>query len=325
MAAPTIDRTNYNNLVDDDGTNTVGTNWSKNQVKICLLDPIDTLVGVIWDNSICDGRLTLTTATPVTTADVTAAVTLYFTPYRGCRISLYDGVSVWNTRTFAELNIAVPAAASQMYDVFVYDNAGAPTLETLAWTNDTTRATALVLQDGVLVKSGATTRRYVGSFRTTTVAGQTEDSAAKRYVWNYYNRVPKPMRVVEVGNWNYTTATFRQANANTANQLDVVNGFAEEPIDVSLAISAYNTNTGVRVMLSIGEDSTTVPSTSVIDAAFDTSVVSTPAFFCARLIKVPAVGRHTYVWLEKSQASGTTTWRADLTGQGTGLTGGWRC
>src|SRR5580765_5799317 len=41
---PTIDRTNYNALVDDDGSNTTGTPWVKNQVKIVLLDPIDTLV-----------------------------------------------------------------------------------------------------------------------------------------------------------------------------------------------------------------------------------------------------------------------------------------
>jgi Chaperone of endosialidase len=39
--AITIDRTNYNALVDDDGTNTKGTPWSKNQVKIVLMDPID--------------------------------------------------------------------------------------------------------------------------------------------------------------------------------------------------------------------------------------------------------------------------------------------
>jgi Chaperone of endosialidase len=41
MAVITIDRTNYNALIDDDGTNTKGTPWSKNQVKIVLMDPID--------------------------------------------------------------------------------------------------------------------------------------------------------------------------------------------------------------------------------------------------------------------------------------------
>jgi hypothetical protein len=36
-----IDRTNYNALVDDDGSNLVGTPWTKNIVKTVVLDPID--------------------------------------------------------------------------------------------------------------------------------------------------------------------------------------------------------------------------------------------------------------------------------------------
>jgi hypothetical protein len=39
-----IDRTNFNALVDDDGSNTTGTLWTKNQVKIVLLDPIDAAI-----------------------------------------------------------------------------------------------------------------------------------------------------------------------------------------------------------------------------------------------------------------------------------------
>lgn len=40
-----IDRTNYNLLADDSGSNLDGTLWTKNQVKIVVLDPIDTLIG----------------------------------------------------------------------------------------------------------------------------------------------------------------------------------------------------------------------------------------------------------------------------------------
>lgn len=40
-----IDRTNFNALVDDDGTNTTGSIWNKNQIKNVLLDPIDAFVG----------------------------------------------------------------------------------------------------------------------------------------------------------------------------------------------------------------------------------------------------------------------------------------
>jgi len=37
-----IDRTNWTALIDDDGSNTVGTIWTKDKVKTVLLDPIDT-------------------------------------------------------------------------------------------------------------------------------------------------------------------------------------------------------------------------------------------------------------------------------------------
>lgn len=36
-----IDRTAYNALVDDDGSNLVGSIWNKNAIKTVLLDPID--------------------------------------------------------------------------------------------------------------------------------------------------------------------------------------------------------------------------------------------------------------------------------------------
>ncbi|MDO8632354.1 MAG: hypothetical protein Q7R41_17870, partial [Phycisphaerales bacterium] len=97
------------------------------------------------DTAIDQFRCSLTTAVPVTTADVTAAGTLYFVPYVGNRIALYDASGNATIYTSPEISIAVPAATSQLYDVFVYANAsGAPALELLAWTNDTTRATAIV-------------------------------------------------------------------------------------------------------------------------------------------------------------------------------------
>lgn len=40
-----IDRTNYNALVDDDGSNTIGSVWNKAAIKGVLLDPIDAAIG----------------------------------------------------------------------------------------------------------------------------------------------------------------------------------------------------------------------------------------------------------------------------------------
>jgi hypothetical protein len=177
--------------------------------------------------NVCQGRLTLTTGLPVTIADVTGATTIYFTPYMGNKIALYDGAA-WAIFTLTERSIALGTLTAALpYDVFIYSNAGTLTLEVLAWTNVNTRATNLVFQDGIYVKTGATTRRYLGTFYTTATT-TTEDSFAKRLLWNYYNRLRRPLRIVEAtDSWTYTTATFRQARASTANQVAVVIGVSE--------------------------------------------------------------------------------------------------
>ena len=159
-----------------------------------------------------DFRLTLTSGTPVTTSNVTAAGTVYACPYKGNAIALYDGTN-WNIRTSAEFSLALSGLTSgKPYDVFCYDNSGAPTLEFLVWTNDTTRATALAYQDGVLVKSGAATRRYMGTFYTTGTT-TTEDSEANRYLINYYHPVNKRTLGVFSTNRATTSASFVELNS----------------------------------------------------------------------------------------------------------------
>jgi len=258
-----------------------------------------------------EGRLTLTSGTAVTTADVTAATTLYYALYKGDHIALYDGSTAWTTLTFTELSIAVPSTTSTMYDVFIYNNAGTATLELTAWTNDTTRATALVSQNGVYVKSGATTRRYMGSFRTTTVSGQTEDSFAKRYVWNYYNRVARPMSRVDTTNtWNYSSTTFQQANANAANQLDMVIGVAEDEVHAQ-ALGDYGSSGATFRLgaIGIGVDSTTVNSGQIY---ISSPANSGTAGLCHVMYEgIVAAGRHTLVWLEKGAGADTQIWQGD--------------
>jgi len=253
------------------------------------------------------GRLTLTTLVPVTTADVLAATTLRYTPYTSAQIALYSGAA-WALFSFSELSIAVPATTSQLYDVFVFDNAGTRTLELLAWTNDTTRATALVQQDGVLCKSGALTRRYVGSMRTTTVSGQTEDSTVKRYVWNVTNRVARVLRRLEAtASWTYSILTWRQMNAAPANQLDVIVGVSEAPITVTATANA-SSSAADAAYVAIGEDSTTVPSVNALYGKASGTISGQSVNPTATLTVVPAIGRHTYVALEQAAAGGTMTW-----------------
>ncbi len=254
-------------------------------------------------------RLTLTSGTPITTGDVTAATTVFLTPYSGNMIELYSG-SAWDMVFSTEVNIAVPATTTTMTDIFAYNNSGTVTLEAVAWTNDTTRATALTTQNGVLVKSGDATRRYVGSVRTTGVSGQTESSIAKRYLWNYYNRVRCIGRVVEATNtWTYSTATYRQANGAAGNQLDLVIGVAEVLVDASLQAFAFNDG-GNSAYTSIGYDSTSVPTTGAIGQGGQFQSANQIMPMTTRLLHYPAVGHHVYVWLEKG-AAGNTTWLGD--------------
>lgn len=255
-------------------------------------------------------RLTLTSATPVTTSDVTAAGTIYLTPYKGNLIWLYDGAAQWNAFNLTEISLALSLTSGKPYDVFVYDNAGTPTLETLVWTNDTTRATALATQDGILVKTGATTRRYAGSIYASG-ANTTEDSLVKRYVWNYYNRVFRAMRAVEATNtWSYSTATYQQANASTANQLDYMCGVLEDAVTARVTAAFLNSSATKRVaQVGIGVDSTTV--NSAINGQNMATANDAQSLGTATYVGFPGVGRHFLAWLERGAGADTQTWYGD--------------
>ena len=264
------------------------------------------------DQSVNDFRLTLTTGVPVTTADVTGATTVYCTPYKGNHIALYNGSS-WVVRASAEFSLALGTITSgKPYDVFCYDNAGTPTLEFLVWTNDTTRATALAYQDGVLVKSGAATRRYLGTFYTTATT-TTEDSAANRYLWNYYNRVWAVMQspLETTNSWTYNTASFRQANNSTANQANFVLGVSEDVIDAQVVGAAQNSSVGVSMIQAIGLDSVSAMAAGCIGGLATSNVANQPIQLLCIYSGHPSSGRHYLAWIEYSAATGTTTFFGD--------------
>lgn len=257
-------------------------------------------------------RLTLTSGTPVTTGDVTGAGTLYLTPYKGNQIWLYDG-SQWNLFNLTEISLSLSLSSGKPYDIWCYDNSGAPALEALVWTNDTSRATALATQNGILVKNGDATRRYVGTIYSSG-ANTTEDSFAKRYVWNYYNRVNRLMRVVESTNtWNYTTDTLRQANGSAANQLDYVQGISEDPVLAEVYAVSTNATATAAVAVGVGVDSTSSDSSQVKGTGTTVNQASAAirSVATASYRGYPGVGRHFLAWLERSAASGTTTWYGD--------------
>jgi hypothetical protein len=269
-------------------------------------------IGTTVDNTQASGRLTLTSGSPITTTDVTAATTVYYSPFIGNTIALYDGVSVWNVLSFSELSIAVPATTATPYDVFAYNNSGVAALELTAWTNTTTRATGLTRQNGVAVKSGATTRRYLGSFCTTGVSGQTEDSLVKRYVWNVVNKAARPLfRNDSTDTWAYSTATYRQANGAAANQVETMIGIAQDAVSLDLYALVSSSSATQLVYVAIGQNSTTTPATGGIGYASGTSGAADFVMPHAHLRTIPAVGITAWVWLERGSGTGTETWQGD--------------
>lgn len=262
----------------------------------------------------CEGRLTTESGAAISTSDRTTQATLYFTPFRGNRVGVYTG-GQWSIRTFSQISLSLSGATiGKPFDIFLYDNAGTLTLESLVWTNDTTRATGLALQDGILVKSGDATRRYLGTIYTT-ATGQTEDSLTKRMVWNYYNRVARPMRLIDTtGGWTYNSATLRQANATASNQLEIVRGLDEDEVTarVSVHVSGNLSNAGSGAV-GIGLDSTTAVATGCLLGQAHSESNDRDVSIVAHWTGNAVAGRHTLVWLEAATSS--TVEFADTSGQ----------
>jgi hypothetical protein len=168
---------------------------------------------------VMNGRLTLASGIPVTTSDyaTTDATSIYLTSYMGNEIGLHDGstdTTAWTTYTIdnePHIDFTSDYTTSDNFDIWAYPTTDLVVeLASTKWTDGTTRATALTTVAGIYCKSGATNYRYIGSIRML-AEGQGEDSVLRRFVWNYYNRVPRVLKKLEVtDNWAYNTATMRQ-------------------------------------------------------------------------------------------------------------------
>lgn len=288
------------------------------------------------------GRLTLTTAVPVLVSDVTAATTVFYTPYKHNYIRLYNGAA-WTVVQFSELSQTLadatksPAAGavSSVYDMFVWNDAG--TMRCTrgpAWASGVSRGTGagtteLERIDGTFVNkiaitNGPAVRRgvYVGTIATSASgangqlnmmlfpAAAAGGSANRLDVWNMYNRVVVASTCRDsTDSWNYTTATWRSANNNTANRITVVCGLNEDAVAVVHNQFATNTTT-IGVKNGIGLDSTTAWVGSP-GAATATALATGHSQVTAHYAGLVGLGSHFFQELEYSNAAGTTTFYGD--------------
>jgi len=215
--------------------------------------------GALVLNVAPQGRLALASGVPVMTTSQAGATTVYYTPFAGNMLPIYDGTDMIPT-AFTELSQATtdttksPAAvsASKVYDLFVWNDSG--TIRCTrgpAWTNDTTRGYTLTMVGGILLNNSSITNgpaasrgTWVGTIKSnasSTVdyilgAAASGGTAAVLNVWNAYNQVLVCPSVVDNGaTYTYTTGTTRQARASAGNQISYVVGAAGSAISASYA------------------------------------------------------------------------------------------
>lgn len=239
------------------------------------------------------GRLTLTSGTPVLTTDVTAATAVYYTPFIGNLVPIYNGSSMISSE-FSELTLTLSSShsASNIYDIFVFNNSGVLTLVTgPAWsvatagscargsgasTTELTRvkglwvnAVSMTARNGSSTYTvGANLATYLGSLYMDGTNGQvtchTSFGQSRKWgVWNAYNRQPINLLAGDTtASWVYSTTTIRPSNNSTANSMTIFMGLAEQRIRVdftqTVRVATTTSNSGQAVYtIGIGWNSTT--------------------------------------------------------------------
>jgi hypothetical protein len=258
------------------------------------------------------GRLTVTSGQPVGSGELPD---FYYTPYTGNKISIYNGTR-WMHYTFTERTFVVNWSGTTPRDVFIYDNAGTLTLEVVAWSTATARATAITLLDGSYVKDGDNTRLYLGTVILNGIDWIQEDQFYMG-VWNNYNRVERRIGVQDVTNsWTTTATTFESLNTNNNNRVIFVRGLNLEP--VHLTHTMFATSAGDYAYPGIALDATNTTN-ALIRAAVTATTGGTSAASIYNAL--PGIGYH-YLQLTQRTLLGTTVTLYGDNGQTFFQTGG---
>lgn len=265
--------------------------------------------GASIQSAVPAGRITLTSGVPVTTVDVSTVGSIFYEPYVHDKIALFDG-SDWKELTFSGTSLVVSGETPSFpYDVFAFDSGGTFALELgPAWTDQTIRSAAVSQQDGIFVRTSDPTRRLLGTIRLNS-SSLVSESLTIRNVSNLYNQVIRKMfRGESTATWDYTTDTFRIANNNGANLLEVTTVFADFPVRAWVTAQFFNTtDTGVRAGSGIGIANNTTNEADTTMSAGSAIANSTRHTGMAEITDARD-GFRSFRWLEKSNATGTTRW-----------------
>jgi len=262
------------------------------------------------NSSVFGYRLSLSSSVSVPSADVPSGSFLYLAPHTSNCVGLFDiNSSTWQVKQSNAVTLTLSSLTTNTnYDAFVYWNStsAALVLELVAWSSNIARATDLITQDGILVKSGNAARRYAGTIRTVSTSA-VSDKQSQRFVWNQYNRVERSLKVTEpANNWTYNTLAFRSSNSNIYNSFEYVTGNVTQLMARTLSLGACSGGNAYAGS-GIGIDSTTVNSADIFGTNVNTSVSQIICEYRGQ----PSVGYHRITWLECGGGVANMIWYGD--------------
>lgn len=247
-----------------------------------------------------------------------AGGTIYYTPYTGTVLGLYDGgqwklADIQGFVTASYLSISA-LTDDRPFDVFAYYNAGLVALEGVSWTSDSARASPLGQQGTVWVKQVDPSRRYLGTCRKR--GGLVTNVSPFLDVWNMYNRIPVSAFVSDTtDSWTIVaTATWRQARASALNQIEFTNGMADGVhVEAYAYARAINSTATARfVATGVGVNSASTNSAPITIGASCTSTIDgRPTAHLAGNASTFALGQNYLAWLERGDGTETQTFYGD--------------
>lgn len=155
---------------------------------------------------------------------------------------------------------------------------------------------------------------YVGTFRTTSTAAQTEHSKSRAFIWNLYNQVENELYCKDpTDSWTYTILAWRSSNGATGltpgvGRVECVVGISGCEAQAIANDTAANSGF-VNMAGGIGIDTTTANFAQTFGSV---NVTGSWCSMVASLNVKLTAGYHYIQHVENSVATGTTTWAGDL-------------
>ena len=276
-------------------------------------------------------RLSLASGIAISEADIAGAAAIYLVPTGGSSVPVFDGTAFVGTPIGSGLSLALDGdsghtgyhQAGKNFDLFLVDDSGAPRLATgPSWDIGGGSANArgvgsgsteIEASEGFLVNKHPISARfgpgssdvptvaarhatYLGSFRAVG-NGLVSDTCAQRLLFNAYNQTLRPLKVSETAQlWSYGAATWRPANGNSANRVEVLLGLAGGVVDLSINACAKGQSSSVRnVRIGIGlnGNSPSAGTTSINGVSNATTLMMHSSYRGS-----PGLGFHYFTWLE---------------------------